>query len=110
MKVPPDRMKNPIILSRAKLSAPRSRGKALAARKVIRGAEQVARFAVGVYRKVIADIVFKRVAVNGEPGVAVFYKGQFFAVMTIRTDGAHILDVYGILNPDKLRAVEVSIH
>jgi RNA polymerase sigma-70 factor, ECF subfamily len=85
-------------------------GKALAALKVVRGAEHVARFAVGVYRKIIADIVFKRVAVNGEPGVAVFYKGQFFAVMTIRTDGAHILDVYGILNPDKLRAVEVSIH
>jgi len=85
-------------------------GKALAARKVIRGAEHVARFAVGVYRKIIADIVFKQVAVNGEPGVAVFYKGQFFAVMTIRTDGARILDVYGILNPDKLRAVEVSIH
>ena len=85
-------------------------GKALAARKVIRGAEHVARFAVGVYRKIIADIVFKQVAVNGEPGVAVFYKGQCFAVMTIRTDGARILDVYGILNPDKLRAVEVSIH
>ena len=85
-------------------------GKALAARKVIRGADPVARFAVGVYRKIIADIVFKHVAVNGEPGVAVFYKGQFFAVMTIRTDGARILDVYSILNPDKLRAVEVSIH
>ena len=85
-------------------------GKARAARKVIRGAEKVARFATGVFRKIIADIVFKHVAVNGEPGVAVFYGGQFFAVMTIRTDGAHILDVYRILNPDKLRAVEVSIH
>ena len=48
---------------------------------------------------------FRQVAVNGEPGVAVFYKGQLFAVLTIRTDGARILDVFAILNPDKLRAV-----
>jgi RNA polymerase sigma-70 factor (ECF subfamily) len=85
-------------------------GKALAALKVIRGAEHVARFATGVYRKIISDIVFQQVAVNDEPGAAVFYKGQLFAVLTIRTDGVRILDVFAILNPDKLRAVAVSIH
>ena len=85
-------------------------GKALAALKVIRGAENVARFATGVYRKIISDIVFRQVAVNGDPGAAVFYKGQLFAVLTIRTDGVRILDVFAILNPDKLRAVAVFIH
>jgi RNA polymerase sigma-70 factor (ECF subfamily) len=83
-------------------------GKARAAHKVIRGAEKVARFATGVYRKIIADITFRRVAVNREPGIALSYKGQFFAVMTIRTDGVHILDVYAILNPDKLRSVTTN--
>ena len=85
-------------------------GKARAARKVIRGAEKVARFATGVYRKGISDVTFRRVTVNREPGVAVSYKGQFFAVITIRTDGARILDVYAILNPDKLRAVTIAGH
>jgi RNA polymerase sigma-70 factor (ECF subfamily) len=85
-------------------------GKARAALKVIRGAERVARFATGVYRKIIADITFRRVAVNREPGVAVSYKGQFFAVLTIRTDGARILDVFAILNPDKLRSVTTAAH
>ena len=82
-------------------------GKARAARKVIRGAESVARFATGVYRKIISHIVFRRITVNSEPGVAVLYQGQVFCVLTIRTDGARILDVFAILNPDKLRAVTI---
>jgi RNA polymerase sigma-70 factor (ECF subfamily) len=83
-------------------------GKARAALKVIRGAESVARFATGVYRKIIGRIKFRQITVNGEPGVAVLYEGQVFCVLTIRTDGARILDVFAILNPDKLRAVTIS--
>jgi RNA polymerase sigma-70 factor (ECF subfamily) len=85
-------------------------GKARAARKVIRGAVSVARFGTGVYRKIIGHVEFRPVAVNGEPGVAAFYQGQLFSVLTIRTDGQRILDIYTILNPDKLRAVAVPIH
>jgi RNA polymerase sigma-70 factor (ECF subfamily) len=83
-------------------------GKARAARKVIRGAESVARFGSGVYRKIIAHVAFQRVTVNGEPGYAAFYKGQLFSVLTIRTDGHRILDIFTILNPDKLRAVTIT--
>jgi RNA polymerase sigma-70 factor (ECF subfamily) len=77
---------------------------------VIRGAEHVARFGTGVYRKLTADVTFQRVLVNGEPGYAAFYRGTLFSVLTIRTDGQRILDVYTILNPDKLRAVEIARH
>jgi len=80
-------------------------GKARAARKVIRGAEKVARFGTGVFRKIMPHVSFQPVNVNGEPGVASFYDGQLFAVMTIRTDGHRILDVFSILNPDKLRGI-----
>jgi RNA polymerase sigma-70 factor (ECF subfamily) len=80
-------------------------GKARAALKVIRGAEKVARFGTGVFRKIISHVVFQPVKVNGEPGIASLYDGQLFAVMTIRTDGHRILDVYSILNPDKLRGI-----
>ena len=85
-------------------------GKAHAALKQIRGANKVARFAAGVFRKVIADIEFRPVTVNDEPGYAVLYKGRLFSILTIRTDGRRILDVYGILNPDKLRDVRISTH
>ena len=37
-------------------------------------------------------------------------RGTLFSVLTIRTDGQRILDIYTILNPDKLRAVEISRH
>jgi RNA polymerase sigma-70 factor (ECF subfamily) len=85
-------------------------GKARAALKVIRGAESVARFGTGVYRKIIAHVTFRPVTVNGEPGVASFFDDQLLAVITIRTDGHRILDVYSILNPDKLRAITVPLH
>ncbi len=83
-------------------------GKAFAARKVIRGADRVSRFATGVFRKVLPHSEFRRVAVNGEPGYAVFVKGQLFSVLTILTDGERILDVYSILNPEKLQAVAIN--
>ena len=85
-------------------------GKTRAALKQIRGANKVARFATGVFRKVLEQIDFRPIAVNGEPGYAVFYREQLFSVLTIRTDGRRILDVYSIMNPDKLRDVRVSLH
>jgi RNA polymerase sigma-70 factor, ECF subfamily len=80
-------------------------GKARAARKVIEGAERVARFATGVFRRYLPQLEFRLATVNDEAGIAVFYAGQFFAVMSILTDGHRILGVYSILNPDKLRSV-----
>jgi RNA polymerase sigma-70 factor (ECF subfamily) len=85
-------------------------GKARAALKQIRGARRVARFATGVYRKLIDETLFRPVAVNGEPGYAVLYRGKLLSVLTIRTDGRRILDVYSIMNPDKLRDVRLPAH
>ena len=82
-------------------------GKAKAARKVIHGADAVARFAVGVFRRYVDDIEFRDTVVNGEPGLAVLHGNVVLAVMSIATDGVRIVDVYSILNPDKLRGVEV---
>jgi RNA polymerase sigma-70 factor (ECF subfamily) len=82
-------------------------GKARAARKVIRGAARVARFGTGVFRKLADEVAFRKVVVNGEPGYAALYHGALFSVITVRTDGEHILDVFSILNPDKLRAVDI---
>ena len=83
-------------------------GKAKAALKVIRGADRVARFAVGVLRRVVHEFEFRVIDVNGEPGIAIVYEGRPFSIMSIRTDGLRILDVYAILNPDKLGAVDLS--
>jgi RNA polymerase sigma-70 factor (ECF subfamily) len=77
-------------------------GKAKAAKKVIRGAERVARFATGVFRRNLARLEFRIVTINGEAGLEVLRQGNALAIVTIRTDGQRILDVFSILNPDKL--------
>jgi RNA polymerase sigma-70 factor (ECF subfamily) len=80
-------------------------GKAKAAKKVVHGARHVARFATGVLRKYVADLQFRPLTVNGEAGMAAYFGDRLIAVMTIRTDGRRILDVFSILNPDKLRGL-----
>lgn len=83
-------------------------GKARAMRRVLRGADKLAKFGANIFRKYIGDLTFKAVIVNGEPGHAVFYKGELFSVTTFRTDGQRILDVFTVMNPDKLRQVSLS--
>ena len=79
-------------------------GKTKAAKKVITGAEHVARFALGVFHRHLAHMEFRDIGINGEPGIAALFENRLISVISIRTDGRRILGVYSILNPDKLRA------
>ena len=44
--------------------------------------------------------------VNDEPGLAVYWGAQLISLITIHTDGRRILDIYSILNPDKLHGLK----
>jgi RNA polymerase sigma-70 factor, ECF subfamily len=77
-------------------------GKTKAAKKIVSGAEHVARFALGVFRHHLSELTFVPAHVNGEAALAVVRDGRLLAVMTILTDGQKILGVYSILNPDKI--------
>jgi len=77
-------------------------GKTRAALKVIRGRERVVRFVLAVLGRHVDHFAFERTVVNGEPALALRAEGKLFSVMTVRTDGARILDVYAVLNPNKL--------
>jgi RNA polymerase sigma-70 factor (ECF subfamily) len=77
-------------------------GKAKAALRVIHGRERVAQFAFAVLGSRIDQFVFTPIRVNNEAGLAFVADGKVVSVMSIRTDGTHILDVFTILNPDKL--------
>ncbi|MGB6489428.1 MAG: RNA polymerase sigma-70 factor [Steroidobacteraceae bacterium] len=79
-------------------------GRARAALKAIRGRERVVRFALGVLGRHADKFAFEMTSVNGEPALAVRTEGNLFSVITVRTDGLRILDVYTVLNPDKLAA------
>ena len=82
-------------------------GKAKAAHKVVHGGERVARFLLGVLRPAREHLELRRISVNREPGVALLVAGRLLAVTSLVTDGARILGVYTVLNPDKLRDVAI---
>ena len=83
-------------------------GKAKAARKVVRGGASVARFLAGVLRRAGQSLELLKIVVNGETGVALFVRGRLIAVMSLLTDERHVLGVFSVLNPDKLRNVTVA--
>jgi RNA polymerase sigma-70 factor (ECF subfamily) len=83
-------------------------GRARAALKVIRGRERVTRFALAVLGRHTDQFAFEMTAVNGEPALAIKVGGQLFSVITVRTDGLRILDVYTVLNPEKLAVTTAS--
>jgi RNA polymerase sigma-70 factor, ECF subfamily len=77
-------------------------GRTRAALKVIRGRERVVRFVLAVLGRHADEFAFEMTAVNGEPALAIRAAGRLFSVITVRTDGWRVLDVYTVLNPDKL--------
>lgn len=82
-------------------------GKARAALKPVLGRDAVARFVLGVIGRYAAELRFERVNVNGETGLALHVGEHLLSVMSIRTDGARILEVFSTLNPEKLSQIGV---
>jgi RNA polymerase sigma-70 factor, ECF subfamily len=83
-------------------------GKARAARKPVLGRDAVTRFVLGVIGRHAAELRFERVNVNGETGLALHIGEHLLSIMSIRTDGARILEVFATLNPEKLSQIGVS--
>ncbi len=84
-----------------------SGGKVRAARRVVQGAQDVARLMVGVTRKHMPPGAQAEFAVfNGEPGVLMRDQGVVVMVLVLETDGTHVHTVRLVLNPDKLRHLQ----
>jgi RNA polymerase sigma-70 factor (ECF subfamily) len=80
-------------------------GKAKAARKVVHGADHVARFIDGVIGRYADAWEMRPVTVNGQAGLAMYGLGRLVSIITVNTDGARILGFYCVLNPDKLKGL-----
>jgi RNA polymerase sigma-70 factor (ECF subfamily) len=80
-------------------------GKVRAARNPIHGADRVARCLLGVARKQARPLTEEIGLINGVPGVVRWRDGQVHSTISIAHDGAAILGVYIVLNPDKLRHI-----
>src|SRR5688572_21581266 len=80
-----------------------SGGKTPAAPLPIEGAERIAKLVIGLRKHFWADDrVVEIAAVNGEPGLRIRDGNRLTAALSIATDGDRILNVYVVLNPDKL--------
>jgi hypothetical protein len=62
----------------------------------------VATFVLAVLGRHTNEFVFTPIRINNEPGLAIERGGRVFSVISVRTDGRQILDVFTVLNPDKL--------
>jgi len=78
-------------------------GKAAAARRVIRSADKIARFLLGIQERFQPDDFSVRIAaLNGRPGIISYAGATPEAAFTFDTDGGRISTIYAVRNPDKL--------
>jgi RNA polymerase sigma-70 factor, ECF subfamily len=76
-------------------------GKALALRRPLHGAERISWLWYAVSRH--AERAEARlVRINGEAGLAWYFRGKLHSVASIETDGRQVYAYYSIVNPDKL--------
>jgi RNA polymerase sigma-70 factor, ECF subfamily len=79
-------------------------GKAVAAIRPLLGGARIARLWWAISRRAEAPHIERRlVRVNGEVGLAFYFRNRLHSVATVDTDGEHIFGYYSIANPDKLR-------
>ncbi len=83
-------------------------GKVAAAGKVLVGAQRIARFLLTIERKFGGILTHRLAWLNGEPTLVSSHSGEVVFTTSIDTDGQRILAFYRMLNPDKLRHVDVT--
>lgn len=81
-------------------------GKVPSGLKVLRGIKRVTQFYYGVKRLLGDSMEFRIVEINGTPGILRYADGNLESAISIMTDGVHILDVYHVRNPDKLKLIK----
>jgi RNA polymerase sigma-70 factor, ECF subfamily len=77
-------------------------GKVVAARRMVHGADRVARMLLGIEAKYGHPFTYRIGVLNGGPALIQYLAGSVFSASFIETDGARITAMYRVLNPDKL--------
>jgi RNA polymerase sigma-70 factor (ECF subfamily) len=78
-------------------------GRVPAVRRVIEGAERIARLFLGLERKYRGVVRHELSWVNGEPALLSFVGHQLLMSTSFDVDGARLVGFYRVLNPEKLR-------
>jgi RNA polymerase sigma-70 factor, ECF subfamily len=80
-------------------------GKTNAARRVVEGAERVARLLIGIETKYDHPFTYRLSRMNGEPAVIQYHQDRVFGVTFIDVEDDRIRGLYRVMNPDKLTRV-----
>ncbi|QDV18552.1 ECF RNA polymerase sigma factor SigJ [Gimesia panareensis] len=90
-------------------------GKALAARKIVRGSALISRFFLKTVRPALLaaedpdpEIVIKITWFNGAPGLIIYHAGQPVSALQFQVTHNKIQHIYVLRNPDKLRLFHTS--
>lgn len=83
-------------------------GQVQAARQVVRGATRLTRFVLWVADRFQDQATYEMASINGETGLIIRLDGHLDSILAIDTDGRHILALYNIRNPQKLRGLALS--
>ena len=82
-------------------------GKIRAALRPLVGADNAARWILGVRDRPVPDLAFHRVDVNGQPGLLATSGDAIDHVMVLELDETGIIGIRLVRNPDKLRHITV---
>lgn len=85
-------------------------GKVTAARRPQVGVDKVARLYLALFRKAPAGAAGDIELINGLPALVIRVAGHVVGVVEIETDGARILAVRAVVNPDKLARLTSAPH
>jgi RNA polymerase sigma-70 factor (ECF subfamily) len=85
-------------------------GKVPAATRPIHGARNVARFIIGLARKLIPGFTTRFASANGQLAIVVYVQGKLLGVLMPHIAEGRIHELDWVLNPDKLRRVRASWH
>ena len=81
-------------------------GKVVAALKVLRGPERIARLYYCIARR-YAGMTYRLMRINGELGTVNVFEGRVHSILSFETEGDRIAGIYVMRNPDKLAGISL---
>ena len=82
-------------------------GKVQSFPKPLVGPFRIANLYWALFRRCGAQVVYRMVHINGEPGLLRYVDGQLESAQAFVTDGERIVSIYAVRNPDKLAGIPV---
>lgn len=85
-------------------------GQVVAALKPLQGGMKVARFLLTLRSKWLSRSIFRRIEINGQPGIITLTNDAIHSVTTFDIVDGYIHNIYMVRNPDKLERIRRTLN